>query len=211
MHMTLCSQFSPATPLASYQDPPQSVRNQGSQGESDFLDGSGPIFSMYLEMAEEEDKKMAESWKVGADSILVFVRIQLSVPYITLTRQSQTGLFSASVASLISVSIQDIRQDPQDTSNFYLANIYQVLANPNRSSIPSSLPTSPPPFSPPTYAVWVNGLWFMSLVISITCAILATLLQQSSPFSPGNCDVVMMHYNAYNPSKYMMQRYIVTC
>ncbi len=57
--MTLCSQFSPATPLASYQDPPQSVRNQGSQGESDFLDGSGPIFSMYLEMAEEEDKKMA--------------------------------------------------------------------------------------------------------------------------------------------------------
>jgi hypothetical protein len=33
----------------------------------------------------------------------------------------------------------------------------------------------------------------------------------TSPFSPGNCDVVMMHYNAYNPSKYMMQRYIVTC
>ncbi|KAF8258298.1 hypothetical protein EI94DRAFT_1544146, partial [Lactarius quietus] len=27
-------------------------------------------------------------------------------------------------------------------------------------------------------AVWVNGLWFMSLVISITCAVLATLLQQ---------------------------------
>ena len=39
-------------------------------------------------------------------------------------------------------------------------------------------PSSPPPFTPPTFAVWVNGLWFLSLVISITCALLATLLQQ---------------------------------
>ena len=34
------------------------------------------------------------------------------------------------------------------------------------------------PFSPPTYAVWVNSLWFLSLAISLTCALLATLLQQ---------------------------------
>jgi hypothetical protein len=79
---------------------------------------------------------------------------------------------------LLSVSIQDIRPSAQDTSNFYLANIYQLLAEPNRSNVPTSLPASPPPFSPPTYAVWVNGLWFMSLVISISCAVLATLLQQ---------------------------------
>jgi hypothetical protein len=76
---------------------------------------------------------------------------------------------------LISVSIQDLQQNPQDTSNFYLANIYQATINPNGSS---SLPTSPPPFTPPNFAVWVNALWFLSLVISITCALLATLLQQ---------------------------------
>jgi len=45
-----------------------------SQQESNFGDGSGPLFSMYIEMAEEEDKKMAESWKADADGILVFVR-----------------------------------------------------------------------------------------------------------------------------------------
>ena len=73
------------------------------------------------------------------------------------------------------MSIQDLQQNPQDTSNFYLANIYQATINPNESS---SLPTSPPPFTPPNYAVWVNALWFLSLVISITCALLATLLQQ---------------------------------
>ena len=32
---------------------------------------------MYLEMAVEEDKKMAESWKADAEGILVFVRIQM--------------------------------------------------------------------------------------------------------------------------------------
>ena len=73
------------------------------------------------------------------------------------------------------MSIQDLRQNPQDTSNFYLANMYQATINPNSST---SLPTSPPPFTPPNFAIWVNALWFLSLVISITCALLATLLQQ---------------------------------
>ena len=76
------------------------------------------------------------------------------------------------------MAIQDIQQNPQDTSNFYLSNIYQTLADPNRSNTPTSPPPSPPPFSPPTHAVWVNALWFLSLVISLTCALLATLLQQ---------------------------------
>ena len=121
---------------------------------------------------------MVESWKADADGILIFVRLYLLIWCFTPTLSAQTGLFSAAIASLISVSIRDIRQDPQDTSNFYLANIYQTLADPNRPNISSSLPASPRPFSPPNYAVWVNALWFLSLVISLTCALLSTLLQQ---------------------------------
>ncbi|KAF8261576.1 hypothetical protein EI94DRAFT_1605886, partial [Lactarius quietus] len=34
------------------------------------------------------------------------------------------------------------------------------------------------PFSPPRHAVWANGLWFLSLVTSITFALIAKLLQQ---------------------------------
>jgi hypothetical protein len=75
------------------------------------------------------------------------------------------------------MSIQDIQADPQDTSNFYLASIHQALTGgSNLSSI--SLPSSPPAFTPPTYGIWVNSLWFLSLVISMTCAVLANLLQQ---------------------------------
>ena len=79
---------------------------------------------------------------------------------------------------MISISIQDIKQNPQDSSNFYLANIYHATINPNSSSVSTSSPLSPPPFSPPNHALWVNALWFMSLVINLTCALLATLLQQ---------------------------------
>jgi hypothetical protein len=60
------------------QYPPQSAQNQAPNGASNFADGSGPIFSMYLEMATEEDKKMVENWKADADGILIFVRPQSS-------------------------------------------------------------------------------------------------------------------------------------
>ena len=67
----------------------------------------------------------------------------------------------------------------QDTSAFYLGNIYQVLADSNvtRSSTTSPV-AKPPSFSPPRYAVWVNSLWFLSLVMSLSCALWATSLQR---------------------------------
>ena len=58
--------------------PPQSAPNQAPTapyGVSNYADGSGHIFSMYLEMATEEDKKIVEDWKADADGILIFVRI----------------------------------------------------------------------------------------------------------------------------------------
>jgi hypothetical protein len=68
-----------------------------------------------------------------------------------------------------------VHSGPSTESTGYLDNIYRTMADPNSSS---SLPTSPPPFSPPDYAVWVNALWFLSLAISLTCALLATFPQQ---------------------------------
>ena len=59
------------------QYPPQSAPNRAHPVVSDFADGSGHIFSMYLEMATEEDKKMVEDWKADADGILIFVRLYL--------------------------------------------------------------------------------------------------------------------------------------
>ncbi|KAH9958004.1 hypothetical protein BC827DRAFT_1269801 [Russula dissimulans] len=74
---------------------------------------------MYLEREQDQDKKMAARWKSGVGGILVF-----------------TGLFSAAVATFLGVSAQDLKPSSQDTSVFYLANIYQLLAaNANGSSV----------------------------------------------------------------------------
>jgi hypothetical protein len=43
---------------------------------------------MYLEMATEEDKKMAENWKADADGILIFVRLSLLISSFTPTQWS---------------------------------------------------------------------------------------------------------------------------
>jgi hypothetical protein len=77
------------------------------------------------------------------------------------------------------VSVQDLKPNSQDISALYLGNIYQLLADPNisRASILAN-PVQPPPFTPSKSAIWVNSLWFLSLVVSLTCALLATLLQQ---------------------------------
>src|SRR5712691_7359938 len=95
----------------------------------------------------------------------------------TLILRSKTGLFSATVAALVAVSVQDLKPNSQDISAFYLANIYQILADSNGSQvIPPTLPNLSIPFSPRTSAVWVNSLWFLSLVIGLTCALLTPLL-----------------------------------
>ena len=61
---------------------------------------------------------------------------------------------------------------------FYLQNIYQVLDNPNASQISAPQPLGDPPgFSPPRYAIWVNSLWLLSMLISLTGAALASLVQ----------------------------------
>ena len=80
---------------------------------------------------------------------------------------------------MISLSIQDLRPNSQDTSAFYLKQIYQLQASPDASlPLGPSAIVDPPAFSPAKYAIWVNSLWFLSLVISLSCAMLATSMQQ---------------------------------
>lgn len=50
----------------------------------------------------------------------------------------------------------------------------------NSSSNPASLATSTEPFQAPLPIVLANALWFISLVVALACALLATLVQQWS-------------------------------
>ncbi|KAI0287597.1 hypothetical protein BC826DRAFT_1108289 [Russula brevipes] len=61
-----------------------------------FGDSSGPLFSMYSKTMMDEDVTGAERCQKDADAVLIFA-----------------GLFSATVGALLTVSLQDLRQNPQ--------------------------------------------------------------------------------------------------
>ncbi|KAI0294090.1 hypothetical protein B0F90DRAFT_1341343 [Multifurca ochricompacta] len=142
---------------------PTRARNTSTQAEASFPDVSDPFFSMYNEAAKMHDQKMAKRWKDGADSAIIV-----------------TGLFSIMVATLLGRSYQALNLNSQDISAFYLSQIYQLSApQQNGSSIPLPIRIpDPSTFSPATSAVWVSALWSLSLVISLYCTLVATLLQQ---------------------------------
>ncbi|KAF8492557.1 hypothetical protein F5888DRAFT_1575113, partial [Russula emetica] len=120
-------------------------------------------FSMYISRAQKFDEENAENWKGGAEGILVF-----------------TGLFASTVATFISISYQSLQRDPNAITQSLLTQISQQLpgsSNATTSNASLSI-NAQDPFSPPATAVFVNSVWFVSLVLSLTCALMATMLQQ---------------------------------
>ncbi|KAH8991230.1 hypothetical protein EDB92DRAFT_1763441, partial [Lactarius akahatsu] len=116
-------------------------------------------FSMYLKRALKFDDENVENWRGGAESILVF-----------------TGLFSATVATFINMSYPSLQQDPNVITHSLLAQISQQLYNSTTS--PAASPPTQSPTSPSAPVIFINSVWFLSLVLSLTCALIATLLQQ---------------------------------
>ncbi|KAI0249978.1 hypothetical protein BJV78DRAFT_1223281 [Lactifluus subvellereus] len=93
----------------------------------------------------------------------------------------KTGLFSATVAAFIIESYKRLSSDSGDTTVILLTQISQQLAGVSHgTSLQNSNVTTPgrAPFQPTASAIRVNVLWFLSLVLSLTCALSATLLQQ---------------------------------
>jgi hypothetical protein len=67
----------------------------------------------------------------------------------------------------------------QNTTQSLLTQISQQLANANTNGTTNAASLSnQASFSPSASVVFVNSVWFLSLVLSLTCALMATLLQQ---------------------------------
>jgi hypothetical protein len=100
----------------------------------------------------------------------------------------QTGLFATTVGSFIIAVFPNLQPASSDQSaaalqliTQQLGQISQQLASPG--SAPSfAIPniTSPVPFTVSSTAIQVNILWVLSFVLSLFCALLATLVQQWS-------------------------------
>ncbi|KAI0247734.1 hypothetical protein BJV78DRAFT_1285317 [Lactifluus subvellereus] len=128
--------------------------------EIEYVDSSAQLWAVVLKEGEKYDKTLAESWKGDMDGILFF-----------------TGLFSAAVAAFIIDGYKYLSRNSNDTTNQLLIQISQQLSALATGSEPPP-PFSIPPFSAPAAMRRVNILWFISLCLSVTCALVATLVQQ---------------------------------
>ncbi|KAJ7455581.1 hypothetical protein FB451DRAFT_1048897, partial [Mycena latifolia] len=117
------------------------------------------LWAVYISEAEKYDKALVESWKSDMEGMLIFA-----------------GLFSASLTAFLIESYKTLNPDTGDATVRLLAQIsLQLAASANGSTL--QLPESTP-FTPPAASLVCNALWFISLGFSLTCALIATLLEQ---------------------------------
>ncbi|KAF8186143.1 hypothetical protein K438DRAFT_1536537, partial [Mycena galopus ATCC 62051] len=116
-------------------------------------------WSVYISEAERYDSGLVESWKADMEGMLIF-----------------SGLFSSSLTAFIIESYQNLVPDTSSTTIDLLSQISQQLSAQSNGSQFTFSPS--PPFEVPTSALLCNGLWFVSLGLSLTCALLATLVEQ---------------------------------
>ncbi|KAJ7157346.1 hypothetical protein C8R46DRAFT_832313, partial [Mycena filopes] len=118
-------------------------------------------WSIYLWQAKRYDRALVESWRDSVTGILIFA-----------------GLFSAVVTGFIVEGYKTLQPDPADSTNHLLAQISLQLAHMS-NGINGSFVLSPvPQTSPAKSALACNILWFTSLGLSLSCALIATLVGQ---------------------------------
>lgn len=110
------------------------------------------------------------------DGLLIFVRnSRFYAGFGETNSNMQAGLFSGSLTAFLVESYKSLTPDANSMSVLLLAQISQQLAG---GESKGTLLIAPPVFAPPTSALICNTLWFISLSLSLSCALVATLLEQ---------------------------------
>ncbi|KAJ7182248.1 hypothetical protein C8R43DRAFT_1100787 [Mycena crocata] len=137
--------------------PPPTMNDAEKASEHEAA--AAKLWAVYVSEAEKYDKGLVESWKSDMEGILIFA-----------------GLFSASVTAFLIESYKTLLPDPADKTVLLLEQISQQLsaaANGTKFTITSSAPFTALPTS-----VVCNLLWFISLGLALTSALIATLVEQ---------------------------------
>ena len=139
-------------------------------------DFANDMWTEYLKIVDDYDKRLTDGWKDDANAILVFVSPRLLIPVAITMTIWETGLFSATVAAFIISSYPQLSPDTGSQTVLLLRQLSQQFAGfANGTHVqPESYPSSPPSSS----IICANVLWLLSLLLSITSALFATLMQQ---------------------------------
>ncbi|KAH6891809.1 hypothetical protein BKA70DRAFT_848241 [Coprinopsis sp. MPI-PUGE-AT-0042] len=122
-----------------------SANPQKNRSNEEF-NHNAKAWAMYLQEAEENAKEQAEVWKTGLESLLIFA-----------------GLFASVITSFLAESRKKLRLEDSEA---LLIDIRSALRNETQSDVA---------YKPTPAQVWVNGLWFTSLLITLFSAIVGVL------------------------------------
>ncbi|KAK7013702.1 hypothetical protein R3P38DRAFT_2720430 [Favolaschia claudopus] len=117
------------------------------------------IWSVYVSEAEKYDKALVDSWKSDMEGLLIFA-----------------GLFSAILTAFLIESYKTLTPDSGDDTKTLLSQISTQLSGIANGSL-VDLP-APESFVPSTSSLVCNLLWFISLGLSLSSALIATLVEQ---------------------------------
>ncbi|KAI0261636.1 hypothetical protein BC834DRAFT_829988, partial [Gloeopeniophorella convolvens] len=116
------------------------------------------MWKLYGIESEKYDVALVNGWKASADSMLIF-----------------TGLFSVIVAIFL---VETCKTLQPDTGKQTVAILAQLATRLDGAALPVSSLDQALKFKKSTSAIRVNILMFLSLFMSVTSALLSTLIQQ---------------------------------
>ncbi|KAK0196039.1 hypothetical protein F5146DRAFT_315306 [Armillaria mellea] len=123
------------------------------------------VWRTYVDESTNHDVRMVGESRDSVDVLLFFA-----------------GLFSAVVTTFVSQTSQNLQADYAQVSAsllFEMVLIQRAIANGSSlATVPASSLNPYATFTPATTDVWVNGLWFTSLSLSLATALVAVLVKQ---------------------------------
>ncbi|KAJ7877653.1 hypothetical protein B0H13DRAFT_2053518 [Mycena leptocephala] len=140
-------------------DSPQKEHSKPQTSDHDDEAAGGKMWAVYVAEAEKYDRALIESWKSDMAGMLIFA-----------------GLFSAIVVAFLVESYKTLTPDSGNTTILLLNQISNQLAAAANGTTFTIMP--PTAFTPQTSSLVCNILWFLSLGLSLTCALVATLVEQ---------------------------------
>ncbi|KAG9103430.1 hypothetical protein FRC06_010848 [Ceratobasidium sp. 370] len=129
------------------------------------------IWRVYVNETDRADEELVDGWHKSLDVLLKTDKFKVFA-----------ALFSAISTAFVSISSQSLQQNPSDTSAQTLLVISQTLltmsSGGSANSSSSSANQASSDFKPSHPAVVVNGLWFLSLSLSVAVSLIAMLAKE---------------------------------
>ena len=91
-------------------------------------DSENDMWNTYLEEVKEDDQRIINAWREGADGVLVFVSLNLLVSVFISMTSLKTGILSAIIAAFIIEFYPKLSPD-SSSQTALLAQISQQLAD----------------------------------------------------------------------------------